>query len=60
VPKTCDYVRVSLVRLVGSERELDLKGFQKYTGHNYSDDIYKVETIDYQAKESVPQRVCDQ
>jgi len=27
VPKTGDYVRVSLVRLVGSERELDLKGF---------------------------------
>jgi len=35
-----------LVRLVGSERELDLKGFQKHTGHNYSDDIYKVETIE--------------
>jgi len=27
VPKTGDYVRVSLVHLVGSERELDLKGF---------------------------------
>jgi len=27
VPKTGDYVRVSLVRLLGSERELDLKGF---------------------------------
>jgi len=45
VPKTGDYVRVSLVCLVGSERELDLKGFQKHTGRNYSDDIYKVETI---------------
>jgi len=31
--------------LVGSERELDLKGFCNHTGHNYSDDIYKVETI---------------
>jgi len=37
---------VSLVHLVGSERELDLKGFCKHTGHNYSDDIYKVETIE--------------
>jgi len=46
VPKTGDYVRVSLVCLVGSERELDLKGFCKHTGHNYSDDIYKVETIE--------------
>jgi len=46
VPKTGNYVQVSLVRLVGSERELDLKGFQKHTGHNYSDDIYKVETIE--------------
>jgi len=46
VPKTGDYVQVSLVRLVGSERELDLKGFQKHTGRNYSDDIYKVETIE--------------
>jgi len=45
VPKTSDYVRVSLVHLVGSERELDLKGFQKHTGRNYSDNIYKVETI---------------
>jgi len=45
VPKTSDYVRVSLVCLVGSEREMDLKGFCKHTGHNYSDDIYKVETI---------------
>jgi len=45
VPKTCDYVRVSLVRLIGSERELDLKGFFKHTGQNYSDDIYKIETI---------------
>jgi len=43
VPKTGDYV--SLVRLVGSEQELDLKGFCKHTGRNYSDDIYKVETI---------------
>jgi len=43
--KTGDYVWVSLVRLVGSERELDLKGFQKHTGQNYSDNIYKVETI---------------
>jgi len=46
VPKTSNYVRVSLVCLVGSERELDLKGFCKHTGHNYSDDIYKVETIE--------------
>jgi len=46
VPKTGDYVRVSLVCLVGSERELDLKGFQKHTGRNYSNDIYKVETIE--------------
>jgi len=45
VPKTGDYVWVSLVRLVGSERELDLKSFQKHTGQNYSDNIYKVETI---------------
>jgi len=45
VTKTSDYVRVSLVCLVGSERELDLKGFQKHTGWNYSDDIYKVEII---------------
>jgi len=45
VPKTGDYVRVSLVCLVGSEWELDLKGFCKHTGCNYSDDIYKVETI---------------
>jgi len=45
VPKTSDYVRVSLVHLVGSERELDLKGFCKHTGWNYSDNIYKVETI---------------
>jgi len=45
VPKTGNYVRVSLVCLVGSERELDLKGFCKHTGCNYSDDIYKVETI---------------
>jgi len=45
VPKTSNYVQVSLVCLVGSERELDLKGFQKHTGKNYSDDIYKVETI---------------
>jgi len=45
VPKTSDYVRVSLVHLVGSERELDLKGFCNHTGRNYSDDIYKVETI---------------
>jgi len=29
VPKTGNYVRVSLVCLVGSERELDLKGFCK-------------------------------
>jgi len=35
-----------LVCLVGSERELDLKGFQKHTGRNYSDNIYKVETIE--------------
>jgi len=42
VPKTGKYVRVSLVHLVGSEPELDLKGFYKHTG---SDDIYKVETI---------------
>jgi len=27
VPKTGNYVQVSLVHLVGSERELDLKGF---------------------------------
>jgi len=46
VPKTSDYLRVSIVRLVGSDRELDLKGFCKHTGHNYSDDIYKVETIE--------------
>jgi len=46
VPKTGNYVRVSLVHLVGSERELDLKGFRKHTGWNYSDDIYKVETIE--------------
>jgi len=46
VPKTGDYVRVSLVRLVGSERELDLKGFHKHTGCNYNDDIYKVEAIE--------------
>jgi len=45
VPKTSNYVRVSLVCLVGSERELDLNGFCKHTAHNYSDDIYKVETI---------------
>jgi len=45
VPKTGDYVQVSLVCLIGSERELDLKGFCKHTGRNYSDDIYKVETI---------------
>jgi len=45
VHKTGNYVRASLVHLVGSERELDLKGFCKQTGHNYSDDIYKVETI---------------
>jgi len=45
VPKTGNYVRVSFVCLVGSEWELDLKGFCKHTGHNYSDDIYKVETI---------------
>jgi len=45
VPKTGNYVRKSLVHLVGSVRELDLKGFCKHTGHNYSDDIYKVETI---------------
>jgi len=42
VPKTSNYVRVSLVCLVGSEQELDLKGFHKHAGHNYSDDIYKV------------------
>jgi len=46
IPKTGNYVRVSLVRLVGSERELDLKGFHKHTRRNYSDDIYKVETIE--------------
>jgi len=45
VPKTGNYVQVSLVHLVGSEREMDLKGFCKHTGWNYSDDIYKVETI---------------
>jgi len=45
VPKTSDNVRVSLVCLVGSEQELDLKGFCKHTWSNYSDDIYKVETI---------------
>jgi len=45
VPKTGNYVRVSLVRLVGSERELDLKGFCKHTGWNCSNDIYKEETI---------------
>jgi len=45
VPKTSNYVQVSLVHIVGSERELDLKGFCKHTGRNYSDDIYKVETI---------------
>jgi len=44
VPKTGDYVRVSFVCLIGSEREQDLKGFCKHTGQNYSDDIYKVET----------------
>jgi len=44
-PKTGNYVRVSLVHLVGSEMELDLKDFCKHTGCNYSDDIYKVETI---------------
>jgi len=38
-------MKVSLVHLVGSEWELDLKGFCKHTGRNYSDDIYKVETI---------------
>jgi len=32
-----------LVHLVGSEWELDLK---KHTGHNNSDNIYKVETIE--------------
>jgi len=36
---TSNYVQVSLVQLVGSERELALKGFCKHTGHNYSDDI---------------------
>jgi len=36
VSKTSDYVRVSLVCLVGSERELDLKGFCKHTGWNCS------------------------
>jgi len=46
VPKTGNYVRVSLVCLVGSERELDLKGFRKHTGQNYSDNIYKIETIE--------------
>jgi len=46
VPKTSNYVRVSLVCLIGSKRELDLKGFCKHTGRNYSDDIYKVETIE--------------
>jgi len=46
MPNTGDYVRVSLVCLVGSERELDLKGFCKHTGHNYCDDFYKVETIE--------------
>jgi len=46
VPKTGDYVRVSLAHLVGSEWELDLKGFCKHNGCNYSDDIYKVETIE--------------
>jgi len=45
VPKTGNYVRISLFCLVGSERELDLKGFQKHTGQNYSDNINKVETI---------------
>jgi len=45
ISKTGDYVRVSLVGLVGSERELDLKGFCKHTGRNYSVDIYKVEAI---------------
>jgi len=30
---------------LGSEMELDIKGFCKHTGQNYSDDIYKVETI---------------
>jgi len=45
VPKTSNYVWVSLVCLTGSERELDLKGFWKHTGQNYSDDIYKVKTI---------------
>jgi len=45
VPKTGNYVRVSLVRLVGAEWELDLKGFCKHTGHNCSDGVYKVETI---------------
>jgi len=39
MPKTRDYVRVSLVHLVSSERELDLKGFCKHRGCNYSDDI---------------------
>jgi len=46
VPKTGNYVQVSLVHLVGSERELDLKGFWKHTGWNYSGDIYKVEIIE--------------
>jgi len=46
VPKTSDYMQVSLVRLVSSERELGLKGFCRHTGCNYSDDIYKVETIE--------------
>jgi len=46
VPKNSNYVRVSLVHLVGSERELDLKGFCKHTGWNYGDDIYKEETIE--------------
>jgi len=45
VPRTGNYVRVSFVHLVGSEQELDLKGFHKHTGPNFSDDIYNVETI---------------
>jgi len=34
VPKTSNNVQVSLVHLIGSERELDLKGFHKHTGRN--------------------------
>lgn len=42
LPEIHDYVRVSRTKVFADERELDLKGFRKHFGSNYTDDVYQV------------------